>query len=172
MAGRKWTKEEEEYLLKNYKKANRVLAKELNRNVGSIQQKLFRLNLLKPTRWSEEEDNFLVEKWDTMKLESIAKRLNRTPRAVEERAYNTLKLGTRNQWYTLKEVQEMTGINKVTIRKRIVKDNIPHYRGKTKQKPFMFDEVQLKRFLKDYQFLWHHKNLTINQLYLYTIFGR
>ena len=26
----------------------------------------------------------------------------------------------------------------------------------------MFDEVQLKRFLKDYQFLWHHKNLTIN----------
>ena len=30
MAGKKWTKEEEEYLLKNYKKANRVLAKELN----------------------------------------------------------------------------------------------------------------------------------------------
>ena len=162
MAGKKWTKEEEEYLLKNYKKSNRVLAKELNRNIGSVQQKLFRLNLLKPTRWSEEEDNFLVEKWDTLKLESIAKRLNRTPRAVEERAYNTLKLGTRNQWYTLKEVQSMTGINKVTIRKRIVKDNISHHRGKTKQKPFMFDEVQLRRFLKDYQFLWHHKNLTIN----------
>ena len=33
MAGKKWTKEEEEYLLKNYKKANRLLAKELNRNV-------------------------------------------------------------------------------------------------------------------------------------------
>ena len=29
MAGKKWTKEEEEYLLKNYKKANRVLAKHL-----------------------------------------------------------------------------------------------------------------------------------------------
>ena len=39
MAGKKWTKEEEEYLLKNYKKANRVLAKELNRNIGSVQQK-------------------------------------------------------------------------------------------------------------------------------------
>ena len=162
MAGRKWTKEEEEYLLKNYKKANRVLAKELNRYIGSVQQKLFRMGLLKPNRWTEEEDNFLVEKWDTMKLESIAKKLGRSKRAVEERAYNTLKLGCRNQWYTLKEVQEMTGISKVAIRKRIVKDNIPHHRGKTKQKPFMFDEVQLKRFLKDYQFLWHHKNLTIN----------
>ena len=44
MAGRKWTKEEEEYLLKNYKKANKLLAKELNRNIGSVQQKLFRMN--------------------------------------------------------------------------------------------------------------------------------
>ena len=93
MAGRKWTKEEEEYLLKNYKKANKLLAKELNRNIGSVQQKLFRMNLLKPIRWTEEEDNFLVEKWDTMKLERIAKKLGRSKRAVEERAYNTLKLG-------------------------------------------------------------------------------
>ena len=162
MAGKKWTKEEEEYLLKNYKKANRSFPTRRSSDLGSIQQKLFRMNLLKPIRWTEEEDNFLVEKWDTMKLERIAKKLGRTPRAVEERAYNTLKLGTRNQWYTLKEVQEMTGISKVAIRKRIVKDNIPHHRGKTKQKPFMFDEVQLKRFLKNYQFLWHHKNLTIN----------
>ena len=162
MAGKKWTKEEEEYLLKNYKKSNRVLAKELNRKIGSIQQKLFRMNLLKPIRWTEEEDNFLVEKWDTLKLESIAKRLNRTPRAVEERAYNTLKLGTRNQWYTLKEIQAMTGISKVAIRKRITRHNIPHHRGKTKQRPFMLDEVQLRRFLRDYHFLWHHKNLTIN----------
>ena len=135
---------------------------ELNRNIGSVQQKLFRMGLLKPIRWTEEEDNFLVEKWDTMKLERIAKKLGRSKRAVEERAYNTLKLGCRNQWYTLKEVQEMTGISKVAIRKRIVKDNISHHRGKTKQKPFMFDEVQLKRFLKDYQFFRHHKNLTIN----------
>ena len=91
MAGKKWTKEEEEYLLKNYKKSNRVLAKELNRNIGSVQQKLFRMNLLKPIRWTEEEDNFLVEKWDTLKLESIAKRLNRTPRAVEERLQQTMQ---------------------------------------------------------------------------------
>ena len=56
----------------------------------------------------------------------------------------------------------MTGINKVTIRKRITRHNIPHHRGKTKQRPFMLDEVQLRRFLRDYHFLWHHKNLTIN----------
>ena len=148
MAGRKWTKEEEEYLLKNYKKANRLLAKELNRNIGSVQQKLFRMGLLKPIRWTEEEDNFLVEKWDTMKLESIAKRLNRTPRAVEERAYNTLKLGTRNQWYTLKEVQEMTGINKVTIRKRIVKDNYEnsekYYPSAWRKKPKKDNDDQIE----------------------------
>ena len=43
----------------------------------------------------------------------------------------------------------MTGINKDTIRKRIVKTNFKCMRARTKQKPYMLDEFQLKRFLKE-----------------------
>ena len=113
-------------------------------------------------KWTKEEDNFLVENWGKIKVDTLCKKLGRTKRAVEERAYNTLRLGHQAQWYTLLEIQYMTGINKDTIRKRIVKTNFKCMRARTKQKPYMLDEFQLKRFLKENQDLWHTKNLTIN----------
>ena len=116
----------------------------------------------KGKKWTVEDDNFLVEKWGSLKLESIAKSLGRTQRSVQDRAYHKLKLGQQIQWYTLKEIQDMTGINKDTIRKRIIRSGIKHIRGKTKQKPYMLDDTGLRKFLKDNQDLWHTKNLTIN----------
>ena len=113
-------------------------------------------------KWTKEEDNFLVENWGKIKVDTLCKKLGRTKRAVEERAYNSLRLGHQAQWYTLLEIQYMTGINKDTIRKRIVKTNFKCMRARTKQKPYMLDEFQLKRFLKEIQDLWHTKNLTIN----------
>ena len=56
----------------------------------------------------------------------------------------------------------MLGVNKCTIRKRIIKSNFPHHRSKTKQKAYMLDEFQLRKFLKENQDLWHYDNLTIN----------
>ena len=87
-------------------------------------------------KWTKEEDNFLVENWGKIKIDNLCKRLGRTKRAVEERAYNTLKLGHQTQWYTLLEIQHITGINKDTIRKRIVKTNFKCMRARTKQKPY------------------------------------
>ena len=71
-------------------------------------------------KWTKEEDNFLVENWVNIKVDTLCIKLGRTKRAVEERAYNTLRLGHQTQWYTLLEIQYMTGINKDTIRIRIV----------------------------------------------------
>ena len=40
-------------------------------------------------KWTKEEDNFLVENWGKIKVDTLCKKLGRTKRAVEERAYNT-----------------------------------------------------------------------------------
>ena len=112
--------------------------------------------------WTKEEEEYLQDKWGCVKIESICKYLNRSKRAVEDRAYRVLNLGSQNSWYTAKEIAEMLQVNKATIVKRIIKNNFPHHRGKTKQKPYMLDEVQLRRFLKENQDLWHYDNLTIN----------
>ena len=40
-------------------------------------------------KWTREEDNFLVENWGKIKVDTLCKKLQRTKRAVEERAYNT-----------------------------------------------------------------------------------
>ena len=162
MKGRKWTKEEEEYLTeKYYKVSHKTLEKKLNRNIKAIQQKALRMGL-STKKWTKEEEDFLKNNWGRLKLKSICKALGRTERAVQERACSKLKLGSQLQWYSLLEIERMTGINKDTIKNRIVRYNLPHWRGKTKQKPYMMDEEQLRRFLKENKDLWHHKNLTIN----------
>lgn len=113
-------------------------------------------------KWTKEEREYLKENWGVLKLDTMCKRLGRTKRAVEKVAYIDLKLGNQMPWYSLKEVSEMTGINKDTIRNRINKYNLPHHRAKTKQKPYMLDEVQIRKFLRENQDVWHYDNLTIN----------
>ena len=36
-------------------------------------------------KWTKEEDNFLVENWGKIKVDTLCKKLGRTKRAVEER---------------------------------------------------------------------------------------
>ena len=162
MAGRRWTKEEENFLRENYKTStDEYLVKILGRNKQSIQRKAMRLGVDKGIHWTKEEEDYLAEKWDNMKKENIAKKLGRTVSAIETKA-KRLKLGSRNQWYSLLEIEKMTGISASYIRKLIVRDNLPCHKGKTNKKTYMFDDKQLKSFLKKYQDVWHYKNLTIN----------
>ena len=163
MKNTKWTKEEEEYLRENYKKVSESeLEEKLNRNIKAICQKARRMGLSASIKWTKEEDNYLKENWGKLKIDTLCKRLNRSKRAVQERAYRTLNLGSQLQWYSLKEVADITGINKDTIRKKIISQNLPHHRAKTKQRPYMLDINQLMKFLKENQDLWRYDSLTIN----------
>ena len=169
MKNTKWTKEEEEYLRENYKKVSESeLEEKLNRNIKAICQKARRMGLSASIKWTKEEDNYLKENWGKLKIDTLCKRLNRSKRAVQERAYRTLNLGSQLQWYSLKEVADITGINKDTIRKKIISQNLPHHRAKTKQKPYMLDINQLMKFLKENQDLWRYDSLTINVFELKT----
>ena len=90
----KWTEGEEQFLLENWNEDEDFLVKNLNRNINSIRQKGYRMGLCVGRFWTKEDDSYLKEKWGTVKIESICKYLNRSKRAVENRAYTTLRLSS------------------------------------------------------------------------------
>ena len=65
-------------------------------------------------KWTKEEDNFLVENWGKIKVDTLCKKLGRTKRAVENQAYY-LGLGTQMRWYSPREIGEMLGISLCTV---------------------------------------------------------
>ena len=94
--GRCWTSSEIEYLKDNWhKKKTQEIAEELGRTYYSIYNKARKLGLGSNRAhhhrpWTEEEEEFLAENWGMFSMEHIAKKLNRTPHAIQIRA---VKLG-------------------------------------------------------------------------------
>lgn len=84
MAGRRWTKDELEYLTKHYgKKPVGEIAEVLGRTVSSVQTKGPEIGLNAQTdRWAEGEEQFLRENYLSLGAEECARRLGRTKAAV------------------------------------------------------------------------------------------
>lgn len=159
----KWTKEQEEYLEFYWLRLpTKDIARIVGKNEKSVKAKAMRMGLEKRVKkWTKEEDKYLKDKWGTVKIHTIAYTLKRTVRAVEIRA-GQLNLGPQLSWYSLKEIADMIGVHSTSIRNRILKSNFKHHRSKTKQRAYMLDDEQLRRFLKQNQDLWHYDNLSIN----------
>jgi hypothetical protein len=83
-----FSKDELEYLSKNYKKKFVAqLAKELGRSVSSVGAKLRSIGLKKRRQWTEEEDRRLKMLWITpLGIEALSRRLDRSPNRICRRA--------------------------------------------------------------------------------------
>ena len=83
----RWTKEQEQYLLDNYKtKMYCEISKEIGKTEGSIRAKCFDLGLVKNSGWSEEDLDYIKENYQRLSINEMAKVLNRTPNAVKLKA--------------------------------------------------------------------------------------
>ena len=83
----RWTKEQEQYLLDNYKtKMYCEISKEIGKTEGSIRAKCFDLGLVKNSGWSEEDIDYIKENYQRLSINEMAKVLNRTPNAVKLKA--------------------------------------------------------------------------------------
>jgi hypothetical protein len=89
-----WTKEQEKFLIDNYSSENKeLLIARLNRSWHSIKNKARKLNIKINTEnraynkpWSAQDEQYLKENYEFGDLDQIAKKLNRTRKAVTERA--------------------------------------------------------------------------------------
>lgn len=81
----KWTVEEIQYLKENYSKLQ-LKKLQLNRSVSSIQDKACTLNLAGYGRWTDKDLEYLMDSWGSFSMDTIAKNLNRTRDAVQQKA--------------------------------------------------------------------------------------
>ena len=83
----KWTNEQEQYLVENYKtKMYCEISKEIGKTEGSIRAKCFELGLVKKSGWSEEDLGYIRDNYQRLSVNEMAKILNRTPNAVKIKA--------------------------------------------------------------------------------------
>ena len=168
MKWKHWTKEEKDFLCKNWGVMSiEEIAKHLDRTASGTRYQGYYVLKLKNThggegqRWTKRECDYLKESWGRLKLSSIAKKINRTENAIIHMAYN-LKLGNQANWYTCKEIEEMTGINRTTVINLIKRHNLDHSRGKTKQRSYQMNEDQIRAMLAKSPNSWNYYNLTID----------
>ena len=74
----------------------------------------------------------------------------------------TLNLGEQVNWYTMREIQEMTGIHRASIINLINRYDLDHFRGKTGHKSYQMNEDQIRVMLSTVPHLWNYYNLTID----------
>ena len=168
MKWKHWTKEEDDYLCKNWGVLSiEQIAKDLDRSYSGVRYRGYTSLKLKNTCggfnqiWTKEEIEYLKESWGKLKLSTIAKNLNRTENSLCHMAYN-LKLGEQVNWYTCREIEDMTGIDKTTIIGLIKRYNLDHFRGKTGHKSYQMNEEQIRKMLAKAPNSWNYYNLSVD----------
>ncbi len=89
-----WTKEEDNFLIKNNHLHRKELAEKLKRTESSVQNRCRMLNLKRTrvlinetqTPWTEEELKFLKDNYYKYSRKELAKKLGRTPSAIQNKA--------------------------------------------------------------------------------------
>lgn len=115
-------------------------------------------------KWTKEEREYLKENWGSIKVDTIAKTLKRSKKAIENQAYY-LGLGTQMKWYSPREIADILGVHLSTIKRYMDEGKLESVRDKTKNKRRMSSEQQIRTFMKKHQDLWDTRKVTIN---LYT----
>lgn len=95
---KKWSQEEDDFLIKNNSVERKIVAEQLNRSLSSIMNRYRYLNLKRPRtlinetqkEWSEEEINFIKNNYDKYSYAELGKKINRTRNAVQ---CKVMKLG-------------------------------------------------------------------------------
>ena len=159
-----WKEREIEYLKENWgKKKTQEIAEDLGRTYQSIYNKARKLGLGSNRAhhhrpWTEEEEEFLAENWGMFSMEHIAKKLNRTPHAIQIRA---VKLGLgpfleSGDYITLNQLLlQLRGYNGRTYTvKQWIEKGLPVKTKKAKNSSFRV--VNLDDFWK-----WAEKNRTL-----------
>ena len=95
---KKWSKEEDDFLIKNNSIERKIVAEQLNRSLSSVMNRYRYLDLKRPRtlinetqkEWSEEEIEFIKKNYDKYSYAELGKKINRTRNAVQ---CKVMKLG-------------------------------------------------------------------------------
>ena len=112
-------------------------------------------------KWTKEELEILMDNWGKLSIKEIAKRVNRTPTAVEIKG-RRLQLGWQMTAYSTTEVSNVLGINYRTVYNYMKSGIIEAKKDKTKMKRYVSTEAQIKKFMREHRDLWDTRKININ----------
>ena len=112
-------------------------------------------------KWAKEELEILMDNWGKLSIKEIAKRVNRTPTAVEIKG-RRLQLGWQMTAYSSTEVANILGISHRTIYNYMSAGIIEAKKDKTKMKRYVSTEAQIMKFMREHQDLWDTRKININ----------
>ena len=95
----KWSKEEDFYLIENWKKKKlKDIASDLNRSPLGVKKRAGRLHLPPLRKWAEEETAYLIANWQKQDTNIIAKRFGKSVGALRKKAQKLHLQDGRVKW--------------------------------------------------------------------------
>jgi len=158
MKTHKWTKEDEEILVRDYRNNNeslKYLAQKIGISESSVRSKLGKLGLLKQTTWwTAEELEYLEENYGSVTLEVLMKKLKRSSISIFVKAHR-LKVSktTRSGWFTQSEVARILGVDAGWIKRRIEKGYVlerKKFHKEDQKVVWRISEKSLRNFIRTY----------------------
>ncbi|WP_050183730.1 sigma-70 family RNA polymerase sigma factor [Domibacillus robiginosus] len=143
-----WCKEEDLFLAENLNNMKNVeIAERLGRPVNSIATRIKVLKLQRKNplrRWTAEEDDYMIQRYGKQPISFIAKKLKRTPGAVEGRLNRLGIYGGRsnNGDLTTYDLAAELKVDVHTVYNWIQKYDMPCYEAVIKTRIFTMIEVQ------------------------------
>jgi len=168
---KKWTTEEDIIVIDNYNcnDVDDFIHLLTGRSYDGIVKRAKALGLAEECRrWTEDEEEYLCEKWGQVSLETIAKNLNRTWSSIYLKAF---KLGLREQisangdYLTPRNFSEITGTYLRTVYDWIRAEKLECRKFRVSgKKKYQISIEQFKTFLIQYQHLWSTKNADMSYI--------
>ena len=170
---RKWTQEEDEFVIGNYKKmSSDEISLHINRTASSIRKRARALKVSSEvTHWTEEEEQFLFEKWGVVNVDIIAKQLNRSRNAVLLKAYQMSlrkQITANGTYFTPVDISNILNINirsfYTWIRNGLIKYRRFRVGRKTK---YQITAESFCKFIKEHQDKWNSQEADIDLIRSY-----
>lgn len=165
-----WSFEQEDFLRENYGKMTlEELSMALGKQIKTIDRKRKSLGLAPQVsrRWTEEELNFLIDRWSTLSIQHIASKLNRSYNSVKKRAIMLNLDDSRflNGYLNTGDISSLLSIESYTVRYWIKYRGLKARKKKVVKKAMYYVSLEdLKIFLKNNQHLWDATYLEQNIL--------
>lgn len=124
----KWTLPMDEKLIASYVNIDlREFAKSMNIPVEAVYRRLRRLGLTKVRRWTEKEDQYLRDHYDSKTISNIAKQLFRTERAITTRIAILGLTRKERDSMTVLEIAQLIGMSETVLYNAIKNGEIEDY---------------------------------------------
>lgn len=172
---KRWSKEEDLFIIENYKVENiESISGHLKRTVSAIRKRAIYLNVGgEIVRWTSEEVEYLKERWGIVNLDTIAKNLSRSKSSVVLKAYQISlreQVTANGAYLTPNDISNILNINIRTLYTWIGNGLIKYRKFKVgKKRKYQITVDAFCEFIEGHQNKWNSMEADIDLIKSYFV---